>query len=627
MPELQHALAVETGDHTLDEDNIPDEGLLFSVCNGLLIHEGGFLSLVHYTLQEYLELKAETLFPEAQADIVRTCLTYLSFDDFEEGPCCLGDQEFEARLRRWPLLRYAVFKWGYYARETVEEPCKDLIMSFLSNNAVLSASVQVLCVRESMGFGYSNHFPKNVPPIWLASFWGLEVIVLCLLAKDKRSVLSKTTWGDTALHRAAGCGQEKVVQLLLEHGADSCAKDRAGNAPLHLATLFLNDIFAHDIRTSTLLENRGRMAQQVRTLNYSLAVKQSLLNHGADVNSINLRGESALHLAVCDGHSSLSRLLLESGADVTQKDRNGLAPLAIASQCGLQEVTRVLVEHDLQRQIQMGILDDALQRAAYKDHLSLLKILISKAPKLLPTDREGRNLLHMSAFRGSLKCLKHLADLGFDLHALDKQRRTCLHHAAAGSGEAIEFLLDYGLDPKQPDVDGWTPLIWAARGGLSPCVRQLLKVSAPYEDGKDWMPYAVAIFHEDIKAAALLKPLDQALPRSLEFQHLGKSLLHPDICCDGCDLVSDTQVVVFSSDLRLTFSKPVYGSRYRCSVCPNFDYCFKCILSAKITHPSHKFKSVYWGGGDPDAQKIDRSDVMKEIKLREAMLTAGVVSA
>lgn len=66
VSELQHALAVETGDRTLDEDNIPDEGLLLSVCNGLLIHEGGFLSLVHYTLQEYLEQEAETLFPEAQ---------------------------------------------------------------------------------------------------------------------------------------------------------------------------------------------------------------------------------------------------------------------------------------------------------------------------------------------------------------------------------------------------------------------------------------------------------------------------------------------------------------------------------------------------------------------------------
>ena len=539
VSELQHALAVEMGDRTLDEDNIPNVALLLSVCNGLLVHEGDSLNMVHYTLQEYLELKSETLFPEAQVEIVRTCLTYLLFDEFEKGPCSLGDQEFEARLRQWPLLGYAVFKWGLHKRGLAEEPCKDLITSFLSNSAVLSASIQVLCVRESVGFGYSNDYPKNVPPVWLASFWGLESIVSYLLARDNRSVRTKTTWGDTALHRAAGCGHKEVVQQLLKHGADARAKDRAGNTPLHLATLFLDDITAHDIHTSMLLENRGGMVQPVRTLNYSLAVKRSLLSHGADVNSINLRGESALHLAVCDGHSSLSRLLLESGADITLKDRNGLAPLSIAAQCGLQELVKVLLEYDLQRQIEMGVLYDALRIAAHKDNLSLLKILASKSSKSLPTDLEGRNVLHTSAFKGSLKCLQHLADCGYDLEALDKQKRTCLHHAAAGSGEAIEFLLDYGLDPKQPDIDGWTPLIWAARDGTISCVRRLLDVSTPYEDGKEWMPYAVGKFHENTEVAALLKCPDQILPIPFAFQCLRKSILHPRSFCDGCDLVSN----------------------------------------------------------------------------------------
>lgn len=38
MLELQHALAFETGDPTLDEEIIPGEGLLLSICNGLLVH-------------------------------------------------------------------------------------------------------------------------------------------------------------------------------------------------------------------------------------------------------------------------------------------------------------------------------------------------------------------------------------------------------------------------------------------------------------------------------------------------------------------------------------------------------------------------------------------------------------
>ena len=207
MLEIKHALAVETGDSSLDEDNIPEEGLLLSVCNGLVTYEeeGSFLALVHYSFQQYLEQKAESLFPKAQVDIVRTCLTYLCFDEFERGPCH-GDQDFGRRLKRWPLLSYAVPKWGQHACQGAEEDCRDLILSFLAQNAKVAASVQVLCVRKSYGAGYSHQFPSEVSALWFASLYGLEDAVSHLLASQRQNVNGKTTWGDTALHRAAGSG-------------------------------------------------------------------------------------------------------------------------------------------------------------------------------------------------------------------------------------------------------------------------------------------------------------------------------------------------------------------------------------------------------------------------------------
>ena len=48
----------------------------------------------------------------------------------------------------------------------------------------------------------------------------------------------------------------------------------------------------------------------------------------------------------------------------------------------------------------------------------------------------------------------------------DSQGRTCLHHAAAnGSPKVVSKLLDWGLDPNMPDLDGWTPLFWTAKAG------------------------------------------------------------------------------------------------------------------------------------------------------------------
>ena len=365
MPELQHALAVETGDSVLDEDNIPEEGLLLSVCNGLVTYEKerGCLALVHYTLQQYLQQKAESLFPEAQAEIVRTCLTYLSFDEFEQGPCH-KDNDFRTRLERWPLLSYAVFKWGQHARQGAEEACRGSILSFLSLDARVATSVQVLWAKVSTGSMNMRPCPLSVSGLWLASFYGLEYTVSQLLISQRHIVNSKTTWGDTALHQAAGWGSVGTVGLLLSNGADTAARDFAGNTTLHFACFSRVNVLTFDVLTSTRPEYWDKMHQQMRMSDISLKAASTLLDHGADVNAVNREGETALQLSIKREQKSLTQLLLARGADVTLKDRYGYAPLTLASQSSNEEIARILLEHDLQRQIQHGILNDAVRMAA-----------------------------------------------------------------------------------------------------------------------------------------------------------------------------------------------------------------------------------------------------------------------
>ena len=342
MLEIQHALAVETGDLTLDEENIPEEGLLLSVCSGLVTYEkeGGFLALVHYTFQEYLEQRAKSLFPEAQVEIVRTCLTYLSFDDFEQGPC-RKYRGFKVRLEQWPLLRYAVPAWGQHARQGAEEVCKDLILSFLSQSAKVSTSVQILRVRGTMGVTYTRRFPSGASPLWIASIYGLEYIVSHLVASQRQSVGCKTSWGETALHRAAACGNVKILELLLSNGADVTAKDRTGNTSLHHASFFWSGIGAPFILPSMQSEV---WEQKARTCSVSLKVTDLLLDYGADVNAVNSNRRTALHLAIMNGQRSLAQLLLARGADVVLKDGFGSAPLTLASKSGYEENIANLVK-------------------------------------------------------------------------------------------------------------------------------------------------------------------------------------------------------------------------------------------------------------------------------------------
>lgn len=50
---------------------------------------------------------------------------------------------------------------------------------------------------------------------------------------------------------------------------------------------------------------------------------EDLLNEGIDVNSIDLDGRTALHIAACEGHAEVARLLLTRKANIDARDRWG----------------------------------------------------------------------------------------------------------------------------------------------------------------------------------------------------------------------------------------------------------------------------------------------------------------
>lgn len=54
---------------------------------------------------------------------------------------------------------------------------------------------------------------------------------------------------------------------------------------------------------------------------------KSLLSQGADVNTEDEKGQTALHLAVREGHLALAELLLSKGAEVDVKDKFGWTAL------------------------------------------------------------------------------------------------------------------------------------------------------------------------------------------------------------------------------------------------------------------------------------------------------------
>jgi ankyrin repeat protein len=347
ISELQHALAVEIGTTELNRENIPHVQDIVSVCAGLVTvdEESGIIRLIHYTAQEYFERIQKDLFPEAESDITKTCVTYISFDKFERGYCPTNKQ-FRERLQSNELYYYASRYWGHHARAAstfIPE-----VIHFLQKKTQVAASVQALLSTdyhsthgrrfplESIGLhlavyldnkeyinilikiGSEINMKDNLgqTPLWSASENGNETVVKLLLDTNKAEIESKDTKSRTPLCWASRNGHEAVVKLLLNTGrVEVDLKDKYDRTPLSLAA------------------EGGHKA-----------IVKLLLDTGkVDINLKNNVSWTPLSLATRNGHEAIFKLLLDSSkVDINSKDRQGRTPLSLATTNGHMAVVELL---------------------------------------------------------------------------------------------------------------------------------------------------------------------------------------------------------------------------------------------------------------------------------------------
>ena len=99
------------------------------------------------------------------------------------------------------------------------------------------------------------------------------------------------TGGDTALHIAVDSANVTTAELLILHGADTSARNRLGEQPLH--------------RVSTTHQHNSE----------TVRVAQLLLDNGAELSGLDSRDRTPLHRAVCaEDEADLVRFLLQCGA-------------------------------------------------------------------------------------------------------------------------------------------------------------------------------------------------------------------------------------------------------------------------------------------------------------------------
>ncbi|KAK5444190.1 hypothetical protein LTS15_010543 [Exophiala xenobiotica] len=489
--ELLQACTVKVGDSEFNTKRQPDIEDTVSVCAGLTTvdEESGIIRLVHYTTQEYFQRKRKDWFRDAETDITKICITYLSFRNFESG-CCQIDDEFERRLRSNPLYIYAAQNWGHHAR-AASVSCREA-MDFLQCEAKVEASSQALMAtkRYARHSNYSQNFPRKMTGLHLAAYFGVEEMVKALHQAGVE-IDAKDNYSRTPLWLAARNGHEAVVKHLLEQGADLDSKDKYGYTPLSWAIKNgYEAVVKHLLEKGADLESKDNLYSRTplwwAIVNEHEAVVKQLLDKGADLESKDDRyGQTPLSWAAENGREAVVKQLLEKGADLESKDdKDSLTPLSWAARKGREAVVKQLLEKgaDLESK------DDIYGRtpllwAAENGHEAVVKQLLEKGVDLdSKDDEDGRTPLSWAAWKGREAVVKQLLEKGADLESKDKYSRTPLSWAAwNGYAAVVKQLLEKGADLDFKDKYGRTPLSWAIRNGHEAVVKQLLEKGADLE--------------------------------------------------------------------------------------------------------------------------------------------------
>ncbi|KAJ5458021.1 hypothetical protein N7475_009409 [Penicillium sp. IBT 31633x] len=126
----------------------------------------------------------------------------------------------------------------------------------------------------------------------------------------------------------------------------------------------------------------------------------ALLEGGADPNTVNDIGTSALHNAANNGHWDIVRLLLEKNASPGIEDGNCATPLRLAVRAGHKEIVRLLLECDPPTSETKKLEAHRFLRiAASLGHTEIVQLFLDCDTPTL-SSKEQETALQLAAFKG-----------------------------------------------------------------------------------------------------------------------------------------------------------------------------------------------------------------------------------
>ncbi|KAF3012972.1 hypothetical protein E8E14_004221 [Neopestalotiopsis sp. 37M] len=457
--ELQHALGVEIGEPEFFEDNLPDLDDMVS---------------------EFFDRHGDQYFPDAEAQLTDTCVTYLAFDYFENGPC----HSIRVMLKDFPLYGYSSQFWGQHAYFHADS---EFIWNFLNRPSQVEACGYYSGILEppfimGLHFWPQEEVTSKMTGLHLAACYGL-VNMISRILNGSLDPDAQDSMCRTPLWYAAQNGHQDVVSQLLEITCGLDMEDKFGTTPLQVAAGK-----GHEAVVGVLLNKGASMDHTDKSGRTPLwraaysgyeAVVRLLLDKGAHFDVTNKDGETPLWRAALNNYEAVVRLLLDKGAYIDHTDKHGQTPLLVAAKNGHKAVVRLLLAKGARFDYIHKYGETPLWVAANDGHEAVVRLLLDKGAYIDHMDKSGRTPLLVAAKNGHEAVVRLLLDKGARFDYIEEYSETPLWVAADNGHEAVvRLLLDKGARFDYVNENGKTPLSWAAKDGHEAMVRLLLDKGA-----------------------------------------------------------------------------------------------------------------------------------------------------
>ncbi|KAF4796656.1 hypothetical protein TURU_082248 [Turdus rufiventris] len=216
-------------------------------------------------------------------------------------------------------------------------------------------------------------------------------------------------------------------------------------------------------------EHRGKTPLLVAVTARQAAIVHDLIQAGADVNAVDNKGQTALHLAATYGYPQVLQVILSLGfpLDLEMKDFEGHTPLhcaVLAHNSVLREQGSQALPEEQRRELQQQS----------RELESCIQLLVQTGASIYSRDvKSNKTVLHYTVQDGNVSLLRYFLELNAfkskDFVNNKAHGNTALHMAAALPGdknqkEIIQLLLEHGADPSIRNLDNDQPIHMAPPG-------------------------------------------------------------------------------------------------------------------------------------------------------------------